>query len=138
RFLVQAVDDVIASRLDTAEAVVERGSDLGALAADARVELLEVRAHRFGDFARLLLEALHDVAAGGLEAAEALIERGDDLGGLGADAGVEIFDARAHGLGHLAVLLAETLDQFAAVDLHGAIELGEVARDEAAERGAVA
>ena len=138
RLLAEPFDHVIAGGLDPAEPVVERRGDFRALAADARVELLEMGAHRFGDFARLLLEALHDVAAGGFDPAEALVERRDDLGGLGAHAAVEVFHARAHGLGDLAGLVAQALDQLAAVDLHGAVELGEVAGDEAPERGAVA
>ena len=50
------------------------------------------------------------------------------------DAGVEIIDMAAHRLGDFVGALAQPLDQFAAVDLHGAVELGQVLRDQAAER----
>ena len=85
-----------------------------------------------------MAKPLHQFAAGRLDAIEALVERVADLRRLGGDPTVEILDVRAHRLGDLAGLLAETLHELAAVDLHGAVELGEVARDQAAECRAVA
>src|SRR5207302_7472318 len=88
----KAFDYMIAGGLDPAEALVEHGSDFGGLAADARVEFFQVRAHRFGDFAGLLIEAFDHVIAGGLDPAEPLVERGGDFGALAADARVELLE----------------------------------------------
>ena len=45
----------------------------------------------------------------------------------GGDAGVEIVQVVAHRAGNVLRALAEPLDHLAAIGLHGAVELGEVA-----------
>src|SRR5262249_35355301 len=112
--LVERLGAGIERLLDAGEALIERGGDLGALAADAGVELLEVRAHRLRAFARLVAEALHDAVAGRLDLTEALIERRGDFSALAADAGVELLEMRAHRLGNLARLFAEAVDHVVA------------------------
>jgi hypothetical protein len=49
----------------------------------------------------------------------------------------EILDVRAHFFGQLGGIVAEPLDELAAIDFHGAIELGEMAGDQLAQRVAV-
>ncbi len=69
---------------------------------------------------------------------EPLVEAGRDLGRLGADAGVEVVEVGPHRVDDFLGALAEPFDHFAAVGLHGAVELAEVAGDEVAERRGVA
>ncbi len=73
-----------------------------------------------------------------LELREPLIERAGELAGAAVDALVEGVDVIAHRLGDVLGALAQPLDQFAAIGLHGAVELGDVAGDQAAERRGVA
>ncbi len=67
-----------------------------------------------------------------------LVEARGDLGRLDGDAGVEIVEVVAHRARNVLRALAEPFDHFAAVGLHRAVELGEMAGDEVAERGGVA
>ena len=73
-----------------------------------------------------------------LEAHELLVEAGGDLGRLGGDPGVEIVEVVVHRARDFLGALAQTLDHLAAVGLHRAVEFGEVAGDQIAERGGVA
>ena len=73
-----------------------------------------------------------------LEADELLVEAGQDFGRLGADAGVEVVQVVPHRGDDFLGAVAEALDHFAAVGLHRAVELAEVAGDEVAEGGGVA
>ena len=69
---------------------------------------------------------------------EPLVERAGEFAGAAGDALVEGVDVIAHRFGHILGALAEPLDQFAAIGLHGAVEFGDVAGDQVAERGGVA
>ena len=73
-----------------------------------------------------------------LELRQALVERAGDLAGPAGDALIERVDIVAHRLGDVLRALAETLDQFAAVGLHGVVEFGDVAGDQVAEVAGVA
>ena len=86
----------------------------------------------------LVGEAGHARAEHLLELREPLVDRAGEFAGAAVDALVEGVDVIAHRFGHVLGALAEAFDQFAAVGLHGAVELGHVAGDEAAERGGVA
>ena len=57
---------------------------------------------------------------------------------MAVDALIEGVDVIAHRLGDVLGALTQPLHQFAAIGLHGAVELGHVAGDQAAERGGVA
>ena len=103
-----------------ADTVVERIDDLLTALGQPRVEL--------GDAGG---EAL-------LELREAGVDRTGDLAGVAGDALIESVDVIAHRLGDVLGALTEPFHQFAAIGLHGAVELGDVAGDQAAERRGVA
>ena len=86
----------------------------------------------------LVGEAGHARAEVLLELRQPLVDRAGELAGAAVDALIEGVDVIAHRFGHILGALAEPLDQFAAVGLHGAVELGHVAGDQAAERAGVA
>ena len=67
-----------------------------------------------------------------------LVEACRDLGRFNGDAGIEIVQVIAHRAGNVLRALAQTFDHFAAIGLYRAVELGEVAGNEIAERGGVA
>src|SRR5262245_54765739 len=85
-----------------------------------------------------LAERLGPAVEGVSETIELLVEACRDLGRLDRDAGVEIVEIVAHRARNVLRALAETFDHFAAVGLHGAVELGKMAGDEIAERAGVA
>ncbi len=144
-------------------AIAERGIDLGALGGklfgergaaridgvgdlfDAAVErrnhFLAALGKVLGDFqnarAERIVQRLGAAVERFLETDQAQIERVGDFAGLAADALVEIVDAGAHGVGDGLGAVAEPLDQFGAMHLHGAVELAEMAGDEISERGGI-
>ena len=67
-----------------------------------------------------------------------LVHAGRSFGGARAHPGVEVVDMGTHRLGDFHGAVAQPLDQLAAVDLHGAVELAEVLRDQVPERLRVA
>ena len=72
------------------------------------------------------------------EPRDALIHDGRGLSGARADAAVEVVDVRAHRLGNFLGALAQALNQFAAIDLHGAVEFAEMLGYQPTERLGVA
>ena len=74
----------------------------------------------------------------GFELQQALIERSGDLAAVRDQAGVESVDVILQAVGDLLGALAHALDDLAAEGFDGAVELGDVARDQRAERAAVA
>ncbi len=111
--------------------LVERGDDLLAAFGQRLGDVHDARGEG-------VVEGLGAAVERFLEARQALVEGRGDLGRLGADLAVEAVDVVVHRGRDFGGALAETFDQLAAVGLHGAVELGEVAGDEVAEGGGVA
>ena len=84
--------------------------------------------------AEVLVERVDAIAHLRLQRAEVLLERRAHLGGVGRDAGVERIDVVLQAVGDVLRALAEPVDDLAAERLHGAVEFGDVARDQRAER----
>jgi hypothetical protein len=105
---------------DVADALVERGDDLVAAVVERVGEIGDAHAEQV------------------FELDEALVERGGEGVGAAGDAVVERVEIGAHGRGDVVGTLAEPLNQFAAVGLHGVVEFGDVARDQAAQCGGIA
>ena len=101
------------------------------MAADGAVEGLDLGVERG-------VEIGHAVAERGLELHQALIERGGDLAAVRGQAGVEGVDIGLQAFGDILGALAHPLDDLAAEGFDGAIEFGDVAGDQRAERAAVA
>ena len=129
------VGELLAARVDrggdVADAPVERGDDFLAAFRQRLGDVHDARGEG-------LVERLGAAVERFLEARQALVERRGDFGRFGGDAGVEGVDIGPHRLADLLGALAEPFDQLAAVGLHGAVELGDVAGDQVAQRGAVA
>ena len=66
-----------------------------------------------------------------------LIERVGNLASAAIHAVVERIEIVAHSFGHLLGALAQPVDEFAAIGLHGAIEFDNVVGDQAPERRGV-
>ena len=124
-----------AARVDgpghVADTLVERGNDLLAAFGKGLGDIHHARAER-------VIERLGATVERFLEARQTLVECRGDLGRLGGDLVVERIDISAHRLAHVLSALPKPLDQFSAIGLHRAVELREMARDQAAERGRVA
>jgi hypothetical protein len=73
-----------------------------------------------------------------LELREPHVDRAGEFAGAAGQALIERIDVIAHRLGYILGALAQALHQFAAIGLHGAVELGDVTGDQAAERVGVA
>ena len=113
--LVERLRAGVERLLDARDALIEPGGELGRPGGDAVIEILDVGVHPLGQLGRMLAEALHQLAA----------------------AIAETLDVGAHLLGQLGGIVAEPFHQLAAVDLHRAIELGEMPGDQLAQRAAV-
>ena len=74
----------------------------------------------------------------GLELRKALVQRGGDLAAIRGQAGIEGVDIGLEAVGDVLGALAHPLDDLAAEGLDGAVELGDVAGDQCAQRAAVA
>ena len=74
----------------------------------------------------------------GLELQQALVQRSGDLAAVGGQAGVEGVDIGLQAVADVLGALAHALDDLAAEGFDGAVEFGDVAGDQRAERAAVA
>ncbi len=146
---------------DLLRAIAENAVDLLALGSDrrrrgwrrARLIVLVTSLMRVSSAATTslppsaeVLRDLEDTAAEGivqclgaaverfLEADQTQVERIGDFAGLVADAAVEIVDAGADRVGDRLGAVAKPLDEFGAMQLHGAIEFAEMAGDQVSER----
>ena len=78
------------------------------------------------------------VSERGFELNQALVQRGGDLAAVRGQAGVESVDIGLQGLRDILRALTHAVDDIAAEGFHGAIEFGDVAGNERAQRAAVA
>ncbi len=101
------------------------------MAADGAVEGLDLGVERG-------VEIGHAVAERGFELQQALIQRRGDLAAVRGQAGVEGVDIGLQAFGDILGALAHPLDDLAAEGFDGAIEFGDVAADQRAERARVA
>ena len=81
---------------------------------------------------------LDPAAKRGLELRQPLVERTGELAAIGRQTCIEIIDIVLQRLGNVVRALAEAFDDLAAERLHRAVEFGDVARDQRAERAGVA
>ena len=140
--LVDVVDLGADALGELGAAHVDDGGDVGDALVERADHLLAAFGHGLGDVhdagGERLVERLGAAVERVAEAGELLVEAGGDLGRLGGDAGIEIVEVVAHRAGNVLRALAQPLDHLAAIGLHGAVELGEVAGDQIAERGRIA
>jgi hypothetical protein len=151
--VLEAADAAVEHVGDLGRAHAEPLVDLGGLGTDGVRDLAAARRDNAADRADTAVERVDDALAvvdqtGGeivdargearLELRQAHVDRAGQLAGVTGQPLIEGIDVIAHCLGHVLRALAEPLDQFAAIGLHGAVELGHVAVDQAAERHSIA
>jgi hypothetical protein len=120
--------------LEPRDASIERVGDLNGAAAEGFVDAV-------CDFRNPCIEGLTEglraAVEGLLKASESLIERGGHFYRLGGNATIEALEMGPHGIRHFLCAASEAIHDLTAIGFHRAVEFGQVAGDQIAERRTV-